>query len=93
MQYGIYYAYWDQEWGGQFAPYIRRVKDLGFDILEVACGNFHLESDQYFHELRKTADCTGIVLTGGYGPRPEHNLASTDRQAVEKAFNFYTDVF
>ena len=32
-------------------------------------------------------------LTGGYGPRPEHNLASKDAAAVEKAFAFYADMF
>ena len=32
-------------------------------------------------------------LTGGYGPRPEHNLASQDTAAVEKAFAFYADMF
>ena len=40
MQYGIYYAYWEKTWGGQFVPYVRKVKNLGFDILEVACGAF-----------------------------------------------------
>ncbi len=91
MQYGIYYAYWEKEWGGMFAPYISRVKRLGFDILEVACGNFHLEADGFFRELRQVSEAEGIVLTGGYGPRPEHNLASCE--AVDDAFAFYSDVF
>jgi len=93
MKYGIYYAYWEKEWGGQFVPYIKRVKDLGFDILEVACGNFHLEDDRFFHELRRVSDDHGIMLTGGYGPRSEHNLAAKDAAAIEKTFQFYADVF
>lgn len=93
MKYGIYYAYWEKEWGGNFVPYIRRVKELGFDILEVACGNFHLESDGFFHELKKVADDNGITLTGGYGPRPEHNPATTDPAALQKTFDFYANVF
>ena len=93
MKIGIYYAYWAHEWGGDFVPYIEKVKRLGFDVLEVACGAFHLEQDAYFRELRKAAEDSGVILTGGYGPRPEHNLASTDASAVQKTFDFYADVF
>lgn len=93
MKYGIYYAYWEKEWGGNFIPYIEKCKRLGFDILEVACGAFHLEDEHYFRELRSAAQANGMILTGGYGPRPEHNLASTDEIAVERAFQFYDDIF
>lgn len=93
MKYGIYYAYWEKEWGGQFVPYVEKCKKLGFDVLEVACGAFHLENDAYFHDLRKAAEDNGMILSGGYGPRAEHNLASTDESAVEKAFGFYADIF
>ena len=93
MKFGIYYAYWEKEWGGDFLPYIRRVKELGFDVLEVACGAFDKEPKAYFRTLRQEAARCGIELTGGYGPRPEHHLASTDQEAVEKAFAFYEDMF
>jgi len=93
MKYGIYYAYWEKEWGGQFVPYVEKCKRLGFDVLEVACGAFHLENDQFFKELGAAAKDNGMILTGGYGPRPEHNLASKDEAAVEKAFGFYADIF
>ena len=93
MKYGIYYAYWEKEWGGQFVPYVEKCKRLGFDVLEVACGAFHLEDDRFFRELRAAADANGMILTGGYGPRPEHNLASRDEAAVEKTFDFYADIF
>lgn len=93
MKLGIYYAYWEHEWGGNFLPYIEKCKRLGFDILEVACGDFYKENDSYFKELRDCAHANGMILTGGYGPRPEHNLASTDSAAVKKAFDFYADMF
>ena len=50
MKYGIYYAYWEKEWGGQFVPYVEKCRRLGFDILEVACGAFHLEEAGFFVE-------------------------------------------
>lgn len=93
MRYGIYYAYWEKEWGGRFVPYVKKCRALGFDVLEVACGAFHLEEDGFFRELRAAAEDQGMILSGGYGPRPEHNLASKDGAAVEKAFAFYADIF
>ena len=93
MKYGIYYAYWEKEWGGPFVPYVEKCSRLGFDILEVATGAFWKENDAFFRELRQATKDVGLRLTGGYGPRPEHNLASTDTAAVEKAFAFYADMF
>jgi len=50
MKYGIYYAYWEKEWGGNFLPYIKKCAELGFDALEVACGAFHLSDEiKRFH--------------------------------------------
>lgn len=93
MKFGIYYAYWEKEWGGDFLPYIPKVKKLGYDILEVACGDFHTQPMGYFTKLREAAQKEGVTLTGGYGPRPQHNLASTDPAVVESAFAFYRDIF
>jgi len=93
MKFGIYYAYWEKEWGGDFIPYIEKVKALGFDILEVACGDFHNQPDDYFRALGQAARASHITLTGGYGPRAEHNLASSDPAVIEQALSFYRDIF
>jgi D-psicose/D-tagatose/L-ribulose 3-epimerase len=37
MKYGIYYAYWEDEWSADYIPYIKKAAGLGFDILEIAC--------------------------------------------------------
>ncbi len=91
MKYGIYYAYWESEWGGDFLPYIKKVKKLGFDILEVACGDFTQKDNAYFRELKRVSEGEGIILTGGYGPKPEHNLGSADNSIVNCAFNYWSD--
>ena len=41
MKYGIYFAYWENEWDAQYLPYVKRVKDLGFDILEISRAEDH----------------------------------------------------
>ena len=37
MKYGIYYAYWEDEWRADYRKYIVKVAKLGFDCLEIAC--------------------------------------------------------
>ena len=39
MKFGIYYAYWEHEWGGNFVPYIEKTKKLKLlvEILKVMC--------------------------------------------------------
>ena len=93
MRYGIYYAYWEKAWGGDFLPYVSKVKRLGFDILEIACGDLYRQPDGALRELGQEAARQGIELTGGYGPRPEHNLASVDPDAVTAALDFYRTTF
>lgn len=93
MKYGIYYAYWEKEWRGNYIPYVNKVKKLGFDILEVAVGDFPDQPDSYFKDLGKVAKENGISLTGGYGPRPIHNLSSADPTVVAQGFSFYRELF
>lgn len=93
MKYGIYYAYWEHEWGADYLPYISRVARLGFDILEISCAGIMNMGDKEIAELRAAADANGIKLTGGYGPRPEENIASEDPAIVENAIRFWSKTF
>ena len=93
MLYGIYYAYWEKEWGGDFIPYIRKVKKLGFDILEVACHNFSDTENEYLYQLKEAADAEGIILTGGYGNDSTHNISGADPMIVKAAFGKFEKTF
>lgn len=92
MKYGIYFAYWEQEWCVDQKKYISKVKDLGFDILEISCAMLKNISKQELLELKKMADDNGIILTAGYGPNAQENLASDNPEIVKHAINFYTDI-
>ena len=93
MKYGIYYSYWETEWGGDAFPYIAKVKGLGFDLLELACGDFDRHDMDYFYSLKDEAEKHGITLSGGYGPIAAHNISSNDPPVVENAFAFYRNIF
>ena len=87
MLYGIYNAYWTHEWSADYESYIPKVKDLGFDVLEISCAALtrHYATDEKIRDLKKCADDHGIVLTAGYGPTKEQNLCSTDENVVRNA--------
>lgn len=92
MKYGIYFAYWEKEWNAGYMKYIEKVKRLGFDILEISCAGLANATPQELDLLRKAAADNDILLTAGYGPGAEHNLASSDPAVVKNAIAFYADL-
>lgn len=92
MKYGIYFAYWEQEWNADQKKYISRVKDLGFDVLEISCAMLKNISNEELLTMKKMAQDAGITLTAGYGPGAGENLASSDPAIVKNAIAFYTDI-
>lgn len=93
MRYGIYYAYWEKEWRADYRKYVRKVKRLGFDLLEISCAPLPEMTREEARALRACAEEEGIALTAGYGPRPEQNLASPDPQIVRNGLEFWEKTF
>lgn len=92
MKYGIYFAYWEKEWDADYIPYIKKVKELGFDILEISCAALKNASSEELLLLKNTAREHGITLTAGYGPSANENLGSSDPDIIKNAMTFYTDI-
>ena len=93
MKYGIYYAFWENQWGGDYRKYSGKAAALGFDILEISCASISNMTGSQISELSRMALDSGIVLTGGYGPRREENLASPDPNIVKNGFEFWKKTF
>jgi D-psicose/D-tagatose/L-ribulose 3-epimerase len=60
---GMFYAYWTHDWDADFHPYIDKVADLGFDILEVNAGTIGTMSSSERKKLKEHADRRGITLS------------------------------
>ena len=93
MKYGIYYAYWEHQWGGDYLKYVKKAGKLGFDLLEISCAGLAGMSAAGVRDLAAAAEDSGVGLTGGYGPRPEENIASPDVRVVDNAFDFWERTF
>ena len=93
MKYGIYYAYWEKQWGADYLKYIKKVAELGFDILEISCAGLKDMSEQQIEALCRCKDEYGIQLTGGYGPHASESIASQSDAVVNHALSFWEDTF
>jgi D-psicose/D-tagatose/L-ribulose 3-epimerase len=76
---GIYYAYWERNWDADFLPYVKKVADLGFDILEVNSGTVTRMSNDQRNRLKAEAEKYSIGLTFCIGLTAEYDIASESR--------------
>ena len=90
MKYGIYYAYWEDQWKADYFTYIEKAAKLGFDFLEIACTPINGYDRETLLDLKKAAADNGIFLTAGHGPNADQNLASSDLAVVANAKAFFT---
>ncbi len=89
MKYGIYYSYWEDEWGADCFPYIEKVAKLGFDVLEIAAHHINDYSPARLDEIRRCAEDHNIILTAGLGPSRERNLSSPDAGVRKAGVEFF----
>ncbi len=78
MLFGTYFAYWEQEWSGDYVAYCRKVAKLGFDILEISAVGLMRMSGAEIDAMKKAAADAGIGLTAGLGFPPDSDLSSAD---------------
>ena len=93
MKYGIYYAYWERSWGCDYRKYIKKIADLGFDILEISCAGLKDLTEDQIKELGEIRKQYNIRLTAGYGPKAKENIASTEESVVKEGFQFWKETF
>ncbi len=85
---GIYYAYWEKEWSADFIPYIKKVKNLGFDVLEINAGAIADMSSKQRSELAKAAEDNGITLTYCIGLPGQYDVSSPDETVRKNGTEF-----
>lgn len=93
MKFGIYNSYWEKDWGGELTPYVKRVKRLGFDVLEVSFANAPVTPVEKILELGRTAQGEGVLLTAGYGPPRKFSVTSDDPKEVEAGIEYLGEIF
>jgi D-psicose/D-tagatose/L-ribulose 3-epimerase len=85
---GIYYAFWTHEWDVDFTPFIKKVKKLGFDQLELNGGTVVTMTPSEQRTLKAMADDEGLVLSYGIGLQKQFDVSSLDESVRLKGVQF-----
>lgn len=92
MKFGTLYAYWTHEWTGDYKYFAKKVKDIGFDILEISAGDLLTMSDTELSELKALSADLGISISSNIGPPKSKDVASADPQVRAAGIKFLTDI-
>lgn len=85
---GIYYAYWTHDWDVDFLPFVQKVKNLGFEILEINGGTIVSMNQNERMRLMNEAEETGIDLTFGIGLPERYDVSSLDENIRKNGVAF-----
>lgn len=88
MKFGTYFAYWEQKWDTDYMKYIKKVADLGFDILEVGAAGIVNMSDEALASLKAEAKKYNIILTAGIGLPQQYDVSSVDENVRSNGITF-----
>ena len=92
MKFGTLFAYWTHEWTGDYTLYAKKVKDAGFDILEISAGDLLKMNDKDIAELKAVAADLGIEISSNIGTPKEKDVASKDPVVRAAGVQFLTDI-
>ncbi len=92
MKFGTLYAYWTSEWHGEYLRFAKKVKDAGFDILEISAGELLDMSDADIKELKLVAADLGIEVSSNIGPPKSKDVASKDPAVRAAGIKFLSDI-
>ena len=85
---GIYYAYWTHNWDEDFHPFVDKVADIGFDVLEVNGGTVGNMTPDERRALKAHADERGVGLSFCIGLTQPYDIASEDASVRENGIAF-----
>lgn len=88
MKFGTYFAYWEQNWDVDYMKYVKKVADLGFDVLEVGAAGIVNMSDEALAALKAEAQKHNIILTAGIGLPKQYDVSSVDENVRQNGIAF-----
>lgn len=75
---GIFINFWENTWDVDHIKYMKKVKNIGFDILEFQAQPLLEMSYGHMDEMKKNAEDLGIELTYSLGLDPRYDVSSSD---------------
>ena len=75
---GIFMNFWEKNWDADHAKYIKKAKEIGFDVLEFQAQPLLEMTDEKIRSLKALADEVGIELTYSLGLDRAYDVSSLD---------------
>lgn len=92
MKFGTGYSYWGTEWSCDYFERIKKVADIGFDVLEIGADHLYHMSAEEIESLREAGERRGIIFTTNSGPSKEYDFASPDMGVRINALSYFTEI-
>lgn len=92
MKFGTLYAYWTHEWKADYSRYLEKMKEIGFDVLEISAGNLLEMSNTELEALRSQSQRLGIDITSNIGPAKCYDVGSSDKDTRARGIRFLSDI-
>jgi len=89
---GIFMNFWEKNWDADHKKYIKKVANLGFDVLEFQAQPLLSMSDKQLLDIRNCADEYGIELTYSLGLDKAYDISSDDPNIRKKGIAYLTAI-
>ncbi len=92
MKFGTLYSYWGNAWSCDYLETAKRVKKVGFDILEIGAGHLLEMEDSDIIALKDLAKEIGLTISCNIGPPKDKDVASADPSVRKAGIKFLSDI-
>ena len=89
---GIFMNFWEKNWDADHAKYIRKAKEIGFDILEFQAQPLLEMSDDKIRSLKALADEAGIELTYSLGLDRAYDVSSVNESIRQGGVEYLQNI-
>jgi len=92
MKFGAQYAYWCNEWTGDYMFFAKKLKGLGFDIMEISAGDLLKMSDSDLDNLKALSKDLQLEINSNIGPPKQYDVASENADIRAAGLDFLSNI-
>ncbi|MDD3361234.1 MAG: sugar phosphate isomerase/epimerase [Hespellia sp.] len=89
---GIFINFWENNWNVDHIKYMKKAKDIGFDILEFQAQPLLDMSKEHMEDMKKTAADLNLELTYSLGLNPQYDVSSMDEQVRNAGIEYLKNI-
>lgn len=93
MKYGTVCAYWTEQWSNDdYTHFAKKIKGMGFDVMELPAGDLLKMSDAQLEELRALSEELNLEISANIGPPQDKNISSADPEIRKAGIEFLENI-